>query len=52
MIDAIATPGMYMTLSVLLGLVVGVSAASTVDMAKLKGAYKIGYRRGKNRLRQ
>lgn len=52
MMESIATPGVFMTLAVLLGLVVGVSAASTVDTLKLKITYKLGYWRGRNKLRQ
>lgn len=45
-------PNLFLLLAVLLGLIVGLAAASTVDALKLKASYKLGFRRGKNRLRQ
>lgn len=52
MLDQFVQSGLFLSLAVLLGLIVGVFAASCVDIIKLKSAYKLGYRRGKYRPRQ
>ena len=49
MLDQFVQSGLFLSLAVLLGLIVGVFAASRVDIIKLKSAYKLGYRRGKYR---
>lgn len=37
---------LFLLLAVLLGLIVGLAAASVVDCLKLKAAYRLGYHRG------
>lgn len=44
-------PNLFLLLAVLLGLIVGLAAASTVDSIKLKASYKLGYWRGLKRSR-
>ncbi len=41
----------FLLLAVLLGLIVGLAAASVVDSLKLKASYKLGYWRGLKRTR-
>lgn len=40
---------LFLLLAVMLGLIVGLAAASTVDSIKLKASYKLGYWRGLKR---